>query len=89
MEEIIRNVRDINNADLTALEHVVRRKLHENQQVIISVVNLDIAAPLPARSQTSAAGLPDWCNVYEGLTDKEIDEIEKPIIRSPSGRSFE
>jgi hypothetical protein len=34
-------------------------------------------------------GLPDWCNVYEGLTADEIDEIEKSIVRSTTSRSFD
>jgi hypothetical protein len=28
----------------------------------------------------SAEGLPDWCNVYEGLTEQEIEDIEKVIL---------
>jgi len=89
MEEIIRNVRDIDAADREALEHVVGRELRENQRVIINVVNLDVEAPPPQQPGPGTAGLPDWCNVYEGLTDEEIDEIEQSIVRSPGGRSFE
>lgn len=89
MQEIIRNVRDIDNADRAALEHVAGRELRENQQLIISVVNLDVTAHPPVQSSAAAAGLPDWCNVYEGLTDEEVDDIEKSIVRSPGGRSFE
>ena len=25
--------------------------------------------------------LPDWCNVYEGLSDEEIDRLEQGIQR--------
>jgi hypothetical protein len=89
MDEIIRNVRDIDTADREALEHVVGRKLGENQQLIISVVNLALAAPAVDEARPPSGQLPDWCNIYEGLTDVEIDEIEKSIVRSPGGRSFE
>jgi hypothetical protein len=34
------------------------------------------------------ATLPEWCKVYEGLTDAEIDEIEKSIVRDRGRRSF-
>ena len=88
MEKIIRNVRDIDAADREALEHVVGRQLRENQQVIINVVSLDVAAPVPGAA-APAGTLPDWCNVYDGLTDEEIDEIEKSIVRSPGSRSFD
>lgn len=36
--------------------------------------------------RTSMTKLPDWCNVYEGMTDDEIDEIERAIVRDPSTR---
>ncbi|MEX2118616.1 MAG: hypothetical protein WD847_03325 [Pirellulales bacterium] len=89
MENIVRNVRDIDSADREVLEHVVGRELLENQQIIISVVNLDMAATPPDAARQPVGGLPDWCNVYEGLTVDEIDEIEKSIVRSTTSRSFD
>ena len=86
MEEIIRNVRDIDAADREALGHMVGRELRENQQVIIGVVNLDAAADLPEEARPAKGKLPDWCNVYEGLTDAEIDDVEKSIIRTQGRR---
>lgn len=35
----------------------------------------------------SGGELPEWCHVYEGLTDAEVDEIEESIIRSQESRS--
>lgn len=35
-----------------------------------------------------ATSLPEWCNVYEGLTDEEIDEIERFIVRDSRTRRF-
>lgn len=89
MERITRNVRDIDAAHRAALEHVLGQRLHDDQQVIVSVVNLDASAPkseMPAQRQ---AVLPDWCNVYEGLTDAEIDDIEASIVRAPGGRTLD
>lgn len=31
--------------------------------------------------------LPEWCNVYEGMTDEEIDDIESAIVRDPGTRN--
>jgi hypothetical protein len=86
MESIIRNVRDIDTADRQALEHVVGSVLRENQQLIIQVVSVDLSDSQP---QASGNGLPEWCNVYEGLTDAEVDEIEKSIVRSRGSRAFD
>jgi len=30
--------------------------------------------------------LPAWCDVYEGLSDKEIDELDAAIVRTHSSR---
>jgi hypothetical protein len=87
MEEIIRNVRDIDAADRKALEHMAGRELRPNQQVIIRV--LDLAPPAADEARLGEGRLPDWCNVYEGLTDEEIAAIEASIVRSRDGRSFE
>ena len=43
MECIKRSVKDIETADRRALEHVVGQHLSENQQVVIQVLNVDVA----------------------------------------------
>ena len=74
---------------LAHLEHVahihdlyIGRQLKENQKIIIQVVPLGSEpAAAPAASAASPSDqLPDWCNVYEGLTDKEIDDLESIIL---------
>ncbi len=92
METIIRNVGDIDARDREALEHVLGQQLRENQQLVIGIVNLplnpDASAGLSSGAAT-ASGLPEWCNVFEGLSDQQLDEIDNSILRSPGGRSFE
>ena len=89
MESITRNVSEIDPVDRQALEHVIGQHLSANQQVIIKVVNVNLAPPRSEPASGSApAQLPAWCNVYEGLTDAEIAEVESSIVRSPGGRTF-
>jgi hypothetical protein len=45
MEKVIRNVAEIDQADRRVIENLIGKHLAENQQVIISVVNLDLAPP--------------------------------------------
>lgn len=85
MSTIVKNVRDIEAADRAALEHVVGGKLREDQRVIIQVVGAVVPA---GEAQTHNGVLPDWCNVYEGLTDEEVDRIEQSIVRTPGSRTF-
>lgn len=78
MESIIRNVRDIDSRERQALEHVLGQPLKDDQRVVIQVETV----PAPGFVQQDNGGmsptkLPAWCNVYEGLTDEEIAEVEK------------
>jgi len=92
MEHVIRNVRDIETADRHALEHVIGQRLRENQQVIINVVNLDVS-PQPSEQAPRnfpEDEIPEWWKVYEGLSDEEIDRLDKAIRqRADLTRVFE
>ena len=81
---VVRTVRDIEPYDRQALERVLGRRLHDAEQVVIDVVG----APSPAPTDGTRTGhlLPDWCDVYAGLSDAEIDEIESAIVRSADSR---
>jgi hypothetical protein len=72
MEKVIRNVGEIDQADRRVIEHLIGKHLAENQQVIISVVNVDLA--LPASEE-----VPDWWKVYEGLNDEDVDRLDQAI----------
>jgi hypothetical protein len=83
MEPIGRHVRDIDPAERRMLEHVIGRKLKDNQKVMIQVVTLGSeaqAVPQPADA-VPADELPDWCNVYEGLSEEEIDALESIVLQ--------
>jgi hypothetical protein len=76
MDNIVRNVRDIDTGDRHALEHVVGQSLGDNQTLIIQIVSSESTGSI-APQDAGAHGLPPWCNVYEGLSDDEIAEVEK------------
>ena len=89
METVIRNVRDLDQNERTVLERVVGHPLRETEQVTVNIVNLQLPAK-PGPSQTAATdSLPAWCNVYEGLSDAEVDELSGAIVRCHLNRSFE
>ena len=80
MDTITRYVRDIESNDRQALEHLVGKQLRENQQIIINVVNLDLSVETP-QPTPSGTTLPEWCNVYAGLSDEEIDRLDQATQR--------
>lgn len=81
MESITKNVRDISLPDKLALEHVIGQQLTENQQVIIQICSLDLRSEPATTEAESARGLPDWCNVYAGLTDEEVAAVEQTALQ--------
>ena len=75
METVTRNVRDLGENERSAAERLVGHGLRENQQLIIQVVSVDLGAQAPAGDDTGDE-LPSWCNVYEGLSDEQIADLE-------------
>ncbi len=74
MEQVIRNVGEIDSADRRALEHLIGKHLAEHQQVIISVLEMAMpqgTAPKPAQT------LEDWTHIYDGLSEEEIEAVDK------------
>jgi hypothetical protein len=89
MDKVIRKVADIDGADRRVLEHLIGKRLAENQQLIISVVSLDVSKP-DACGDENAMAVPEWWNIYEGLSDDEIDRLDQAIRqRAKLTRHFE
>ena len=82
METIIRNVRDIVPDERRTMEHVLGQQLQENQQLIVQIVT-----PAgehdgdPQENMASSQPLPDWCNVFAGMNDNELAEVENVILQ--------
>jgi hypothetical protein len=83
METITRHVRDIESDERRVLEHVIGRQLQANQKVIIQVVTLGGAAAEEAKEEGAPqpGQLPEWCNVYEDLTEKQLAEVEEIVLQ--------
>jgi hypothetical protein len=78
MEKVIRNVAEIDSADRRAIEHLIGKDLAAHQQVIISVVNVDLARPVES-ALPAAEEVPEWWKVYEGLNDEDVDRLDQAI----------
>ena len=90
MESLIRNVGDMNAHDRQALERVLGQSLGTNQQLIIYIIDVNVR-PEASLARTDQQGsdaptLPEWCNVYEGLSDVDIADMEQTILRADLGR---
>ena len=94
METVIRNVDEINPQDRQSLEHLLGRPLGNNQRVVINTANLRVHGanpPAPDSVDLDAMDtLPEWCNVYKGLSDDQVSAIERTILnRANLSRRFE
>jgi hypothetical protein len=77
MHTLTRDVRELNESDRQAIEHLLGEPLRDDQRLLIQVVD-----PVTTEdAATSLSALPSWCNVYEGLTDEEIADLEQTILK--------
>jgi hypothetical protein len=83
MESVIRNVRDIDSRERQALEQVLGQHLKENQKIIIQVVTLPSDSIQNEKPEPeSSTQLPDWCDVFAGLNDEQVAEVEDGMRRA-------
>lgn len=59
-----------------ALEEVIGRQLAENQRLLISVIEVEME---PAPAARPPQTLDDWTHVYDGLTEQEIEAVDKIV----------
>ena len=77
METIVRDVGDLDHGDRSALERVVGHALGEGQRLIIQVLTAERPAAEPPAGELP--DLPEWTDVYAGLSDAEIDDLDAAI----------
>lgn len=78
METVVRDVDAMDNGERTAAERLVGHSLRDRQQLVIQVI--DLADGLnESPSDADEDGLPEWCDIYAGLTDQEIETLERAI----------
>ena len=82
MESIIRNVTDLESDERRFYESVLGEKLRETQKILIQVMDVSNrpAEPPAAGAPGVTAPLPEWCRVYEGLSDEELAEVEDVVL---------
>lgn len=77
---IVRDVRDITGPDRDVLEHALGERLRDDQRLVVRILSPADAGPEPTRPGAGAA-LPDWCDVFRGLSDEEIADVESAVRR--------
>ncbi len=86
METVTHFVSELGSVERSAMERLLGHRLSDEQQIIIHVKEADIEEKSKKRLPNS---LPDWCNVFKGMTDEEIDEVDRSIVRDYSSRTIE
>jgi len=71
MNKLVKPVRDFDPAPRKKLEEALETRLADESEVVFT----------PAEPKGDVPELPEWCNVYAGLSEQEIDELEKAILR--------
>lgn len=86
METVSHFVSNLEFADRSAIERLLGHPLADQQQLVIQVIE-GFQARRPITPPLKS--LPDWCNVFEGATEAELDDISQSIRRDYSSRSIE
>jgi hypothetical protein len=90
MNAITRHVRDIEIRDRQALEHLLGLPLSDNQRVMIQIDTVPSLSPANGNQSAVNPELPDWCDVFAGLSEKEIAEVQAiALSRADLSRSSE
>lgn len=83
------NVKDIAISDRAVLEQVLGVPLQSNQRLIVQVVGPPKAEAESAPS-TQVAEIPEWCRLYDGMTEEEIEALERTVLtRADMTREFD
>ena len=86
METFVHNIRDLSDQERIAAEQLVGHELRENQQLVIQVSDAIGAASIEQPHPDEAP----WANIYAGLSDEKIDELDLAIRqRANLTRAFE
>jgi hypothetical protein len=78
METLVYTVGELPAASRVAAEQLVGHPLSESQRI-----RIEVSPPAPGSVDPAVDNLPplpEWFNVYEGLTDAEIDAITTTIL---------
>jgi len=101
MESISRNVDDLTIAERQVYETALGHQLHAGQKIIVQLLDVEVsdaqASTQPSSflqengsPQNGHAKLPEWCNVFRGLSDQEVEAVEESILaRSPASRNID
>lgn len=78
METIKRQVGELQANERSAAELLLGHRLRGNEQLILQVLELDVAEP-PTNDSRPAQTLEDWVHIYDGLSDEEVDALDAVI----------
>ena len=82
METVTRDISDMDQNERSILERIVGHDLHDDQRLQIQIVK---RKDEPQKNGTITT-LPAWCNIYDGLTPDEIEEVSRGIVRTTTSR---
>lgn len=77
MVAITRSVGEFDQAIRRVLEHALGVPLRSDQRLMIQLIE---PPNPPSPAADAGSELPEWCHVYEGLTDDQIAKLEQIVL---------
>jgi hypothetical protein len=86
MVAITRKISDLTKPLRQALEAAAGASLADEQQVVIELP--DASPSKPSGIANESGTLPDWCHVYDGLSESDLTSIDAAVSeRAVMGRA--
>jgi hypothetical protein len=77
MNKLVKPVRELDAAARKKVEEALQSPLADDSEIVYTPAEVNPAL----QPQEDYPPLPEYYNFYKGLTDEEIDELEKEILR--------
>lgn len=88
MKTLVKSVKDMEAAERSTIERIVGERLEDNQRLFIRITDdLQNAVNSKVNGKVESE-LPEWCNIYEGLSTHEVEKLSDSIMRVVSNRSM-
>jgi hypothetical protein len=88
--DTIKKLSELKPRDVSVVERLFGRKLSKAQDAVLILRDADQPNETKNEDVPSGDELPDWCDMYAGLSDDEVADLENLVLkRSDLARSID
>lgn len=74
--QTIKKISDLDPRDVSVLERILGQRLEGSAEVVLE---LRVSPPASTSSADEETGVPDWCNVLDGMSEEDLVDFEAAL----------